>query len=120
MAGTRKPKLAQRAAPSAFEIRVQFDPAVDSPITYANHIEVGHTQHEFALLAGRVPAKLSLGVKEQAQTTGELILEPEVQLVLPPSLIPSLIHALQTQLQAWQERFGQPESKEARNVPTKH
>jgi hypothetical protein len=72
---------------------------------YANHAEIASTPHEFALLSARMPAKLPPENLEEA-ISGNLTLTSDVQILIPATLIPGLIRALNTQKTAHEQRYG--------------
>jgi hypothetical protein len=90
------------AKPALKHVRVAFDPLPGTQVVYANHIEIGHTRHDFTLIVGRVPAKFSAEQQDHLNAGGEMLLEPELQLVIPSSLMEGLVSALTVQLTAWQ------------------
>lgn len=108
-------RRSRRAAPkeSPAAVRVSLEPAIDALPIYSNHIEVGHGRHEFTMLVGRVPVKLPAARLEAAAGSGQLDLDPEAVIVLPPTLLPGLIKALQTQLEKWEKKFGPLPTKES-------
>jgi len=64
------------------------------PWFYVNYVEVNQSQFETALTAVRMPPKFTPEQLAEAQDTGKIEIEATVQLVLPKSVIPSLIEAL--------------------------
>lgn len=84
-----------------FKIRPNFEPTEDTPTYYANHFEVGQTPHEFFILAGRIPGKISSARRMDIDPDGTMNVDPEVQILLAPSLVPGLIKALTSQLEKW-------------------
>lgn len=94
------------------QVKVSLEPSFETVPYYANHIEVGHTRHEFTILAGRVPAKMSAERFAQIKESGLLQLEPDVTLMFAPTLMPGLIRALQTQLEKWEKANGPIPEKE--------
>lgn len=93
------------ATPKAKPIRIVTESSSGDAI-YANFIEIGHTEHEFLLIAARLPTKPSAAILAQAAERGELVLEPEVQIMFPARIIGSLISALQVQRDEYERRFG--------------
>lgn len=92
-------------------IKVALDPTDETLTYYTNHVEVAHSRHEFSLIAARLPGKLSVAARLNAEETQELVLEPELQLLIAPTLMPALIKALQSQYAVWHEKFGKPEEE---------
>lgn len=78
----------------------------DSPALFVNHFEIRSNLHEFSLLAKRMPTKLSPAEIESAQADGHFIVEPDVQLIVPPTVMPSLISALTIALEGYEARYG--------------
>ena len=88
-------------------LQVALEPSIDHTPLYSNHVEVGHTRHEFSMLFGRVPGKLGAQLFAEATASGTLKIEPDALVLIPPTLMPGLIRALQTQLSKWEARFPQ-------------
>lgn len=106
---TAAKSAAHKKGPRAAEaqlLRVAYEPTLDTPTYYSNHFEVGHTRHEFIMLAGRVQGKLTEAMRRELEESGQLSLEPELQILLAPTLMPGLIRALTDQLRKWEEKFG--------------
>jgi len=80
--------------------------AFDGSSMYVNHAEIGHSQHEFIMLWAQVSARQSRAQMEEIQTTGELRVEPMAQLMIPPTLLPSLIRALVNQKEKYEKEHG--------------
>jgi hypothetical protein len=95
----------KRPAPKSILIRVE--PDEDTPTYYVNHLEVGHSLHEFALNATRAPTVLSKNRRADAQESGELVVSPELQLIFSPLCAKALAGVLETQIAAYEKRFGQ-------------
>ena len=99
MPATKKRKGSAPLKPGEkLAVTISLDPSPDTPLFYVNTVEIGRTQHDFVLLAGRVPAKLSTDDIELVQSGGSLHLEPDVQLIMSATLVPRVIAALQAQL----------------------
>lgn len=88
------------------KLQIRLDPSTDTPSVYANYFEVAHNAHDVSIFAAKLPAKLSAAQVEEVQRTSTLVAEPEIQLVLAPTLVPALIEALQSQHGKWQSTFG--------------
>lgn len=102
----RAPKKVAAANPGEAQVKVSLEPSLETLPIYANHVEVGHTRHEFTVLAGRVPGKMPAQRFRLAQESGTLQLEPDVTILLAPTLVPGLIRALQIQLEKWEGKYG--------------
>lgn len=94
------------AAAGGLNVKVVLDVHRDSPAYYANYIEISYSTHEFALTAARVPAKLSDADLADVTATGRIVVEPEVQVLVAPTLLPGLIEALKTQQALYEAQFG--------------
>jgi hypothetical protein len=100
----------------AVQVKVVLDPSDGTPMYYANHFEVSMARHEFTVTAGRVPGKFSRSRFAALTENKELLLEPECQLLVAPTLMPGLIAALQTQLTAWEREFGPVRNEVPKNA----
>ena len=80
-------------------------PTEDTPQYYVNHIEVASSKNEFAMYCVRVPSKVQPG---QIGENGTLVLEPELEITFPVTIIQGLIDALTKQRDAYGELFGTP------------
>jgi hypothetical protein len=94
----------KQSAPPAqsVRLRVAVEATESTPAYYANYLEVAISANEFALSAVRVPTKPNQAVIQ----SGELRLEPAVQLLIPPTVVPGLIRALTTQRNNYESQFG--------------
>ena len=74
---------------------------------YANFIEIASTAHDFGLLFARMPGKLPPEkLQEAVRGGGSLTLTCDVQIVIPATLIDSLIRALNTQKATHERQYG--------------
>ena len=96
----------KNGSPEEVTVKVVFDMTDETPVSYVNYAEVGHSQYEFTITVVRVPTKLSPEAMASAKKTGEVRLEPQLQLLLPPRVIPGLIDALKKQLDSYEKSFG--------------
>ncbi len=101
-----KPAAAAKAEPQEIQVQVAFNYVEDLSSYYVNHAEVANTQHEFVILCGRLPAKLSPSQTQVAKEKGKILIDPLVQLTVPPTLIDGLITALKTQKERYEKRHG--------------
>ena len=92
--------------PQSLSARIVLDPSEDVPRYYVNFIEVASSQQEFSMYGVQVPTKMSLDAIERAKKTGELHLDPEVQIVFPVTIIQGLIDALANQRDFYCKQFG--------------
>lgn len=105
-AGPAQPKP-QVAAPTQVQAQIVIGEPGDIPNYYSNFIEVGHNQHEFVLNFVRTPTSLSPSKMQEIAQTGKIVVEPILQVTLPPTLIPGLLKALQLQKEKFNKAFGQ-------------
>ncbi len=101
-----KKKSRKSAKPAVLGTKVVIEPSEDTPSYYVNYAEVIHSRHEFGLYVAQLPTKLSTEDLEAARASGELHVEPALQLVVPPTLILGLIGALETQKNLYEKDFG--------------
>lgn len=87
----------KKVAPQYQAVKVKIVGEPKAPPIYVNYVEVGHTSHEFAMRAGRVP----ISAPPSAIASGTIDISAEIELILPPTVIPGLIAALTAQLQAY-------------------
>jgi Protein of unknown function (DUF3467) len=96
-------KQGAKARPKAHIVITSID---DSPIYYANHIEVAHSPHEFELVFARLPAKISEEKMIELQTNGRLETEALARVVIPTSLMLDMIRVLDVQKGKYEEQIG--------------
>lgn len=97
------------AAPAALTqvaAQIVVGDGVDIPSYYSNFIEVGHSQHEFVLNFVRTPSALSPSRMEAVREAGKIVVEPMLQVTIPPTLVPGLLKALQLQKDKYNSAFG--------------
>jgi hypothetical protein len=90
--------------PTQTVARIALDYHGDS--LYANFAEVSSAQHEFQIRFAQAPTKLDDEQLQQVQGGGFVRLEALVQILLPPTLIPGLIRALETTKQQHEALLG--------------
>jgi hypothetical protein len=98
-------KSAIPEGPAAAQVRIVVDVSEDTPTYYANYVEATFGAHDCALSFVRVPAKLSAERIAELKE-GSLTVEASVQITLPPTLIPSLIHALTITKDHYEAQIG--------------
>jgi hypothetical protein len=81
------------------------DPTDEMAVYYANYAEASFAQHECLISFARVPTKMSIARSEEAKT-GTIKLEPLVQVIIPPTLVPGLIRALSTVKEGYERLIG--------------
>jgi len=67
----------------------------ESPAYYANHVEIGHSPHEFEMIFARLPAKLSEEKMLELKASGRLETEALARIIIPPSLMLDLFKSAQ-------------------------
>lgn len=85
---------------------VRLEPLESASVYYINFIEVANSPQDFSLICGRLPVKLSQSKIEEVKTVGALVIEPEVQLIIPTALVPGLIRALTVQKEMYEKLYG--------------
>lgn len=85
---------------------VRLEPLENTSVYYVNYIEIANSPQDFSIICGRLPGKLSHDKMEQAKKLGALVIEPEVQLIIPTTLVPGLIRALTIQKEKYEKMFG--------------
>lgn len=110
MARSRRGKTTPEAAKEngnnkTLSFRVVTDVVEETPTYYVNYIEVASSQFEFALIGCKLPTKMSESRLAQARETGVIRVEPEVQMLLPVSIIDRLIEALQKQKAMYEANY---------------
>jgi hypothetical protein len=88
------------------QVRIGLEPTDNVSVYYANYIEVANSIHDFSLFCSRVPAKLTTEKIEEINNIDELVLEPEVQIIIPTTLVPGLIRALTTQRENYERALN--------------
>jgi len=100
----RKKRVSAPEEPTA--VSISFENVEDAPLFYVNYVEVSHSRHDFVAFCTQAPTKLSPEEREEVLRTKLLRQEPLVRLVLPPTIIPGLIRALQIQREKYEDSFG--------------
>jgi hypothetical protein len=103
-----KKKQTQNGKPAVetLPLKVILDPTDDTPSYYANYAEATFAPHECALYFARVPTKLGVDRTDEARAAGTLRIDPSMQIVFGPTLLPGLIRALTTIKGAYETTFG--------------
>jgi hypothetical protein len=103
-------KARKRAAEIPSNDQVSAKPAIrtseDTLTYYINHIEVGHSRHEFVLNCGRLPAIPTAEQIAAARETGALTVEADVRLIIPPTMMVGLLDALTKQREKYEKACG--------------
>ncbi|MCW5750861.1 MAG: hypothetical protein KIT81_06920 [Alphaproteobacteria bacterium] len=102
---SRKPKVETKTPKDGEQLRLKvvIDYSSDMPSYYANFAEISRTEHEFAVTFAKTPPKPSVAQLTEAKASGELVVEPIVQILFPPTMMEGLITALRTQFEKFQE-----------------
>jgi hypothetical protein len=85
---------------------IRLDPSESTSVYYVNHIEVATTPQDFSVICGRMPGKLSATKLEEIKEAGALVIEPDVQIVIPVTLVPGLIRILTLQKELYEKIYG--------------
>jgi hypothetical protein len=86
--------------------RIVIDVPEDLGAYYVSHAEISHNKHDFTILCGKLPAKLSPEQLAIAKSSGEVHIETLVQLIVPPTMIAGLIYALTEQKRKYEKETG--------------
>jgi hypothetical protein len=87
-------------------INILPDPKPDTPSYYINYAAVAHTEYDFLLSVLRAPAQLTPEQTELAKKGNPLLVEPTLQLIIPPRLIDGIIKALNIQKDKYEQTYG--------------
>ena len=105
---SRKRKAAEKRSAkvtSKVHVTIKLRDISEVPTYYVNYLDVGHSAYEFAITAAKAPTRLDDATRSQLAKDGVLELEPLLQLLVPPKVIPGLIDALVKQLTAYGQVF---------------
>ncbi|HEY2781068.1 MAG TPA: hypothetical protein VGI90_09830 [Steroidobacteraceae bacterium] len=107
-------KRAKQATDSPILQKVQFkqlkillNDDADIPSYYVNYAEITQGMHEFSLYVAKVPGRLSAETLATVQETNELRVDPLLQIVFPPTLLPGLLRALTLQKDSYESMHGE-------------
>jgi hypothetical protein len=112
MAKSAKGRAASKApkqkpnTPISLAARVTLEVGPDIPSYYVNYVDISQSSHEFTLSVAKVPTRLTSQTAQNLQATGELRAEALLQLIVPPTLLPSLIKALTLQKDLYEQING--------------
>lgn len=101
-----KPKTSKAAAAPEKAFKIVVEATADTPTYYINHVEIAVNQHELAMWFARLPTKPSRFELDEALATGELVVDPEFQILIAPTLLEGLISALQSTKETYEGIFG--------------
>lgn len=87
-------------------LKVEMSPPEDVPSYYSNHVQIARTKHEFSLSFGHLPARFSNEKLTEMTKSGVLQIKPDVEIILPPTVIPGLISALTAQKDMFEKEHG--------------
>ena len=104
-AAGKRPALTQEA-PVSLAVRVILEVGSDVPSYYINYADVAQSNHEFTLSVAKMPTRLGPQAVRTLQETGELHVETLLQLLIPPTLLPSLLKALTVQKDLYEKAHG--------------
>lgn len=106
-------KKSESPAKPELVLRIVVEATQDTPTYYVNHAEIALGAHELAIWFARLPTKPSRDETEAARASGEIVVEPEFQILVPPTLLPGLIVALQQTQDNYETIFGPIRKNEA-------
>jgi hypothetical protein len=104
LALVKKPKIKNQSEPPA-NLGIRLEPLEGVPVYYVNFVEVGNSPQDFTLTCGRMPGKFTSAKIEEIKTIGAVVIEPEVQIIIPPAVVPGLIRALSVQKESYEETY---------------
>ena len=106
--GKKRPASPRKKIPEAEAVaaKVVLHPSEDTPQYYINYAEIATSQNEFSIYGVRVPTKLPPGEVAAITKSQELHLEPEVQIIIPVTVIQGFIDALIRQRDFYAAEFG--------------
>jgi hypothetical protein len=85
---------------------IRLEPSESTSVYYVNHIEVATTPQDFNVICGRLPGKISATKLEEIKEANALVIEPDVQIVIPVTLVPGLIRILTVQKELYEKIYG--------------
>lgn len=88
------------------KVTIELEPRAETPFYYINFMSVGHSAYDFVLGATRVPYPLSAEQLKTATNGKPVVLEPTLQLVVPPAIAKGLMEAIGDQIQKYEQQFG--------------
>ena len=102
----QKPRQKKKPEESMLPLSISMNYIEDAPKYYINHIEISLSRHDFSLFMTQLPSKLSVTALQDAKDSGTINVEPDLNITVPPTLIPGLISALQRQQVEFEKLFG--------------
>ena len=98
--------MAKKSKTEAVQVTatIAMESGEGTPVYYVNHVEISHTKNDFCITAGRLPARFGPTAKTELESTGVLLINAEVQILFPPTMLPGLIRALSSQQDAYEKR----------------
>jgi hypothetical protein len=93
----------QQVVGESTEIRLVPAPTEGAPRAYANHLGVTHTPEDFTLFFGWY----ALSPSNMPPASGEVAVQPVIQISLPVNLIRPIIAVLQRQVEGYEANFGE-------------
>jgi hypothetical protein len=106
MAKKRAAKSSNGTSPTSVQLRIMIDVPDGTPSYYSNWIEVSHTKWDFCLTAAKMPARQNQTKMDQIVETKTLTLDADVQIIIPPTLLPGLIRALTSQKKTFEREMN--------------
>jgi hypothetical protein len=111
MAKAATKKAAKPAQPAEVALRIVVEASQDTPTYYVNHAEIALGFHELAIWFARLPTKPSRDELAEATQSGEIVVEPEFQILIPPTMLQGMIEALQLTKTRYEATFGPIQKK---------
>ncbi len=106
--GEKRPASPRKKTPEAKPVaaKIVLHPSEDTPQFYVNYAEIVASRNEFSIYGVRVPTKLPPDEVETIRKSEELHLEPDVQVIIPVTVIQGLIDALILERDLYIAQFG--------------
>jgi len=92
--------------PEQVNVKIEAEIKPDTPFYYVNFISVNHSPYDFSISAVKLPSKLTADQIALAKAGKPVLVEPILQLVVPPAVTKALIQALSEQCRKYEDRYG--------------
>ena len=101
-----KGKSNRSKAPAQINAQIQAEVKPDTPFYYINYLSINHSAYDFTMTAVKLPSHFTPDQIESARQGKPVLVEPVLQLVIPPRVIKGLITALTEQCRKYEAQFG--------------
>ena len=93
--------MPKKNAKTVKPVVIILDAKPDTPFYYVNYMAVSHGQFDFTIGAVRIPPTFTQEQLGSIQKGQPVLIEPTLQLVIPPAVARGLVHALEDQIQKY-------------------